>query len=158
MPEEKQDEKPVHLHLHRSKKFCGILRVMPDSPDITQLLQAWSHGAAAALERLLALVYDELQRQAARYLRKERLEHTLQTTALIHEAYLKLLRQTQVEWQTCAHFFALRPPQCGAFWWLTRANGSGKNAADRRKIWRWKPPSKFLPRKNQQISSRWMKP
>ena len=80
---------------------------MPDSPDITQLLQDWSHGDSAALERLLPLVYDELHRQAARYLRKERQGHTLQTTALIHEAYLKLLGQTQVEWQNREHFFAI---------------------------------------------------
>ncbi|MBK7601085.1 MAG: sigma-70 family RNA polymerase sigma factor [Acidobacteria bacterium] len=80
---------------------------MPDSPDITQLLQDWSHGDSAALERLLPLVYDELHRQAARYLRKERQGHTLQTTALIHEAYLKLMGQTQVEWQNREHFFAI---------------------------------------------------
>lgn len=55
----------------------------------------------------MPLVYDELRRQAARYLRKERQGHTLQTTALIHEAYLKLLGQTQVEWQNRAHFFAI---------------------------------------------------
>ena len=55
----------------------------------------------------MPLVYDELHRQAARYLRKERQGHTLQTTALIHEAYLKLLGQHQVEWQNRAHFFAI---------------------------------------------------
>ena len=80
---------------------------MQNSPDITQLLQDWSHGDPAALERLMPLVYDELHRQAARYLRKERQGHTLQTTALIHEAYLKLLGQHQVEWQNRAHFFAI---------------------------------------------------
>jgi RNA polymerase sigma factor (TIGR02999 family) len=90
-----------------AKKFCGILRAMEGTPDITQLLQDWSHGDPAALERLMPLVYDELHRQAARYLRKERQGHTLQTTALIHEAYLKLLGQTQVEWQNRAHFFAI---------------------------------------------------
>jgi len=75
--------------------------------DISQLLRQWSDGNRAALEELLPLVYDELHRQAARYLRRERVGHTLQTTALIHEAYLRLIDQRDVRWQSRTHFFAI---------------------------------------------------
>lgn len=75
--------------------------------QITQLLNEWSKGNHAALNDLMPLVYDELRRQASGFLRKERAGHTLQTTALIHEAYLKLIGQNQVEWQNRAHFFAI---------------------------------------------------
>ncbi|HEY8563468.1 MAG TPA: sigma-70 family RNA polymerase sigma factor [Pyrinomonadaceae bacterium] len=75
--------------------------------NVTQLLKEWSAGEARALDELMPLVYDELRRQAARFVRKERAGHTLQTTALIHEAYLKLIDQRNVEWQNRAHFFAI---------------------------------------------------
>ena len=75
--------------------------------DISRLLRQWSEGNRAALEELLPLVYDELHRQAARYLRRERMGHTLQTTALIHEAYLRLIDQRDVRWQSRTHFFAI---------------------------------------------------
>jgi RNA polymerase sigma factor (TIGR02999 family) len=75
--------------------------------DISRLLRQWSEGNRAALEELLPLVYDELHRQAARYLRRERAAHTLQTTALIHEAYLRLIDQRDVQWQSRTHFFAI---------------------------------------------------
>ena len=75
--------------------------------DISQLLRQWSDGNRAALEELLPLVYDELHRQAARYLRRERVGHTLQTTALIHEAYLRLIDQRDVRWQSRTHFYAI---------------------------------------------------
>src|SRR5262245_28917064 len=75
--------------------------------DISQLLRQWSDGNRAALEELLPLVYDELHRQAARYLRRERAGHTLQATALIHEAYLRLIDQRDVRWQSRTHFFAI---------------------------------------------------
>ena len=75
--------------------------------DISRLLRQWSEGNRAALEELLPLVYDELHRQAARYLRRERATHTLQTTALIHEAYLRLIDQRDVHWQSRTHFFAI---------------------------------------------------
>jgi RNA polymerase sigma factor (TIGR02999 family) len=77
------------------------------SQDITQILREWSDGKREALDELLPLVYDELRRQAARFLRRERPDHTLQTTALIHEAYLKLVNQRDVDWQSRAHFFAV---------------------------------------------------
>lgn len=75
--------------------------------DVTQLLKEWSDGNQDILDDLMPLVYEELRRQAARYLRKERAGHTLQTTALIHEAYLKLIDQKNVRWQNRAHFFAI---------------------------------------------------
>ncbi|MEQ1607187.1 MAG: sigma-70 family RNA polymerase sigma factor [Pyrinomonadaceae bacterium] len=75
--------------------------------QITELLRDWSEGNQAALDELMPLVYDELRRQASRYLRKERQGHTLQTTALIHEAYLKLAGQGEIEWQNRNHFFAI---------------------------------------------------
>ena len=75
--------------------------------DITEILRDWSDGKREALDELLPLVYDELHRQAARLLRRERQDHTLQTTALINEAYLKLIDQRNVQWQNRAHFFAI---------------------------------------------------
>jgi len=78
------------------------------SPNqISRLLQAWSGGKREALDDLLPLVYDELHRQAHRFLRRERRNHTLQTTALIHEVYLKLVDQARVSWQNREHFFAV---------------------------------------------------
>ena len=75
--------------------------------EITEMLREWSDGKQEALDALLPLVYDELHRQASRYLRRERAGHTLQTTALIHEAYLKLIDQREVNWQNRAHFFGV---------------------------------------------------
>ena len=75
--------------------------------SITQMLQEWSEGNAQALDELMPLVYRELHRQASRYLRHERPNHTLQTTALIHEAYLKLIDQRDVRWESRTHFFAI---------------------------------------------------
>jgi len=80
---------------------------MPDAEQITKLLKEWSGGNREVLDELIPLVYDELRRQASRHLRKERSNHTLQTTALIHEAYLKLIGYNQIEWQNRAHFFAI---------------------------------------------------
>jgi RNA polymerase sigma factor (TIGR02999 family) len=78
-----------------------------NAEQITQLLQDWSNGNQTALDKLMPLVYDELRRQATSYANKERHGHTLQTTALIHEAYLKLLGKKEIEWQNRAHFFAI---------------------------------------------------
>jgi RNA polymerase sigma factor (TIGR02999 family) len=80
---------------------------MSSSKEVTQLLVDWSHGDKAALEELMPLVYDELRRLAASFLRKEHPGHTLQTTALVHEAFLRLVDQQNVEWQSRAHFFAI---------------------------------------------------
>ncbi len=75
--------------------------------DITAMLREWSDGDRQALERLLPLVYEELHRQAAAYLRRERVDHTLQATALINEAYIKLVDQRPVELVDRMHFFAI---------------------------------------------------
>ena len=75
--------------------------------EVTQLLVAWSQGDQAALERLMPLVYEELRRVARRYMRRERAGHTLQTTAVVNEAYLRLIDASQVQWQNRAHFFAV---------------------------------------------------
>jgi RNA polymerase sigma factor (TIGR02999 family) len=75
--------------------------------DVTVLLKAWGAGDQAALNRLTPLVYDELRRLARRHVRKERLRNTLQTTALVHEAYLRLADAKSVDWKDRAHFFAL---------------------------------------------------
>ena len=75
--------------------------------DVTQLLQAWSDGDQGALEKLMPLVYAELHRLAKRYMALERSDHTLQTTALVHEAYLKLVDSSQMNWRNRAHFFAI---------------------------------------------------
>jgi RNA polymerase sigma factor (TIGR02999 family) len=81
---------------------------MSETPqNVTQLLIGWGKGDKEALDQLLPLVYDELRRQAARYLRRERPGHTLQTTALIHEAYIRLVDQKRVQWQNRAHFFGI---------------------------------------------------
>jgi RNA polymerase sigma-70 factor, ECF subfamily len=77
------------------------------SSEITQMLHELSDGKPEAWENLLPFVYDELHRQAARFLRKERQGHTLQTTALINEAYLKLIDQRAVNWESRTHFFAI---------------------------------------------------
>ena len=79
------------------------------TPDrgVTELLILWRQGDLEAQERLLALVYDDLRRRAAGYLRRERVGHTLQPTALVHEAYLRLVDQDRVVWQNRAHFLAV---------------------------------------------------
>lgn len=80
---------------------------MAQTHKITRMLQEWSDGNHEALEELMPLVYDELHKQARRYLHRERPNHTLQTTALIHEAYLKLIDQRDVNWKNRTHFFAV---------------------------------------------------
>ena len=77
------------------------------SQEISRILREWGDGRTEASERLMPLVYDELRRQASMYMRRERIGHTLQTTALIHEAYLKLIDQRDVNWQNRAHFFGI---------------------------------------------------
>jgi len=80
---------------------------VPLPADITQLLRAWSEGEQGALEKLMPVVYDELHRLAQRYMAHERPDHTLQTTALVNEAYLRLVDSQQASWQDRAHFFAM---------------------------------------------------
>lgn len=79
----------------------------PQSHEVTQLLLAWSEGDQGALDRLMPLVYGELRRLAHSYMRNERAGHTLQTTAIIHEAYLRMIDAGQVRLENRAHFFAV---------------------------------------------------
>jgi len=80
---------------------------LPDSTDITGLLKAWGQGDQAALEQLTPLVYAQLRAQARRYMRNERSGVTLQSTALVHETYLRLIDARDVDWRDRVHFFAL---------------------------------------------------
>jgi RNA polymerase sigma factor (TIGR02999 family) len=99
--------------LSSTQPFYGSLPQRPfgypreTAPDITQLLRAWSDGDNAALDQLTPLVYQELKKLAESYLRRERVGHTLQPTALAHEAYLKLMHQQHVRWQNRAHFYGI---------------------------------------------------
>jgi len=77
------------------------------APDVTRLLLSWSQGNQAALDELMPLVYGELRRLASAYLRRERSNHTLQSTALVHEAFMRLVNQQEVQWRNRAHFFAI---------------------------------------------------
>jgi RNA polymerase sigma factor (TIGR02999 family) len=76
-------------------------------PDVTQILERVSSGGAGAMEELIQVVHGELRRQAARYLGRERHNHTLQPTALVNEAFMKLVDQRNVRWQNRAHFFGV---------------------------------------------------
>ena len=79
----------------------------PSTHEVTQLLLAWSGGDRTALDKLTPLVYEELRRMAHRYMSRERPGHTMQTTALVNEAYLRLVNRENVHWQNRAHFFAI---------------------------------------------------
>ena len=76
-------------------------------PDVTQLLVNWSKGDQSALDELMPLVYGELRRLAGAYLRRERSNHTLQSTALVNEAFMRLVNQRDVQWRNRAHFYAI---------------------------------------------------
>jgi RNA polymerase sigma factor (TIGR02999 family) len=78
-----------------------------NADDLTGLLIEWGHGDKAALDRLTPLVYDEIRRIAHRYVQRERDDHTLQTTALVNEAYLRLAGSSNISWQNRAHFYAV---------------------------------------------------
>src|SRR5215831_12591920 len=80
---------------------------MPQPETVTQLLLKWNEGDAGALDRLMPLVYNELRRLANNYLRRERQNHTLQPTALVNEAYLKLVDQKSARWQNRAQFYGV---------------------------------------------------
>ena len=80
---------------------------MNASSEVTRLLKAWGRGDREALDRLTPLVYEQLRRLAASYMRKERRDHHLQPTALVHEAYLRLVQGEEVDWRDRVHFFAV---------------------------------------------------
>lgn len=79
----------------------------PGDGEVTRLLRRWAEGDGSALESLMPMVYGRLRRLAGSYLRSERADHTLQATALVHEAYLRLAAQSRVCWQDRAHFYAV---------------------------------------------------
>jgi RNA polymerase sigma-70 factor, ECF subfamily len=79
----------------------------PSSTDVSQLLRAWSDGDRCALDRLTPIVYEELRYLARHYMRGERAGHSLQTTALVNEAYMRLVDYKRMQWQNRAHFFAV---------------------------------------------------
>src|SRR5687767_14167819 len=87
---------------------CRAMSSASDQPGhVTQLLERWGGGDQSALEELTSLVYAELRKLAAAYLRRERPDHTLQATALVNEAYIRLIDQRKVQWQSRAHFFGI---------------------------------------------------
>ena len=100
----------------RPEKLTGSRKILviqlgaltaPEAKPITELLLAWGQGDDAARDRLISLVYSELRRRASAKLKGERHGHTLQPTALVHEAYLRLVDQKRMQWQNRAHFFAV---------------------------------------------------
>jgi RNA polymerase sigma factor (TIGR02999 family) len=76
-------------------------------PDVTELLRAWGNGDSSALEQMVPIVYQELRRLAKHYMRQERPDHTLEATALVNEAYLRLIDLNRIQWQDRAHFFSV---------------------------------------------------
>jgi RNA polymerase sigma factor (TIGR02999 family) len=104
------DQKSFRFDLQETVKFPGEGKLNVNSdlpPDVTQILKNWSDGDATAQEKLMPLVYEELRRLARSYLARERSDHTLQATALVHEAYLRLADQTQLSWKDRAHFYGI---------------------------------------------------
>ncbi len=103
--------------------------------EVTHLLLAWRSGDATALDRLIPLVYDELHRLAHRYMAHEWANNTMQTTALVHEAYLRLMDANQVEWKNRVHFFAISANLMRRILVeFARSRGSQKRGCDVRKV------------------------
>ena len=103
--------------------------------DVTTLLHAWSAGDRSARDQLVPLVYDELRRRAAAHLRRERRNHTLQPTALVHEAYLRLIDQRQVNWKNRAQFVGLAAVMMRRILVNhARDRGAGKRGGDMQKV------------------------
>jgi RNA polymerase sigma factor (TIGR02999 family) len=95
------------FHPYSGGKAVTVATLTQSSNQITELLAQWSRGDLEAREALMPLVYNELRRLASSYLRQERSDHTLQPTALVNEAYLKLVEQKNVHWKDKGHFFAI---------------------------------------------------
>lgn len=105
------------------------------SAEVTKLLQEWSSGQEQALDRLVPQIHQELRKLAASYLRKERPDHTLQPTALVNEAFLKLIDQRAVRWQNRAHFFGIAAQAMRRILVdHARAHAAGKRGEGGRKI------------------------
>ena len=109
---------------------------MTASPKgVTQLLVAWGDGDEAARDELMPLVYEELRRLAHRYMGRERIGHTLQTSGLVNEAYLRLIDQSQVHWQNRAHFFGIAAQMMRRILVdYARSRGSAKRGGDARQV------------------------
>ena len=90
-----------------SRRVAVLVTTPPPAQNVTALLLAWGQGDRAALDQLVPVVYDELRRRAERAMRRQPPGHTLQATALVHEAYLRLVDQQRVAWQSRAHFFGV---------------------------------------------------
>jgi len=99
------EQRTQKKHAQRRQKADATVDMV--SAEVTVLLSELAKGNPEAESKLIPLVYDELRRMADRYMRREREDHTLQTTALVHEAYLKLVEQHSVDWQSRAHFFGI---------------------------------------------------
>jgi RNA polymerase sigma-70 factor, ECF subfamily len=95
------------LKLFASPEESNLRMTTLSQPNVTGLLHEWQQGDREALDRLTPLVYDELRRMAHRYIQRERAGQTLETTALVNEAYLRLINQQKMDWQNRAHFFAV---------------------------------------------------
>ena len=108
----------------------------PPSPQLTELLVAWSEGEQTALDQLLLLVTAERRRLAAHYMRRESPGHTLQTSALVNEAYLRLIDQRRVGWQNRAHFFGKSHQGFEAIFWARRRQ--------RMEAWLCTPPLRLI--------------
>jgi len=91
--------------------------MIPAVHDITGLLTAWSAGDQQAFDRLVPIVYDELRRIARSYMERESAGHPLQATALVHEAYIRLIDANRVQWQNRAHFYAVSANLMRRTWW-----------------------------------------
>jgi RNA polymerase sigma-70 factor (ECF subfamily) len=102
-----RDKSPISLLVFLNTMSYTLDMSDARPKDVTQLLIEWNRGKQGALDELLPLVYDELHRVAARCMRREQRSHTLQATALVHEAYLRLIDQTRVQWQNRAHFLGV---------------------------------------------------
>jgi len=114
--------------------------------EITLLLKQWSSGDQQALDRLIPLVYPELRAIAARYMTRERPEHTLQPTALVNEAYLRLVRQPEKEWHDRAHFFAVAARIVrGVLVDYARARRTSKRSGDRLEVTMPEPGRSRMP-------------
>src|SRR5688572_21029760 len=91
----------------QSSRVCPKVSRMSDAHSVTQLLDQWNHGDHEALDKLMPLIYEELRKMAKRYMSQQNPGHTLQTTALIHEAYLRMVKQKEKHFENRAHFFGV---------------------------------------------------
>ncbi len=126
---------PTGIRISIAMQFSGVTTPAAESSEITALLVAWSDGDRSAIERLMPFVYEELRRIARRHMRNESAGHPLQTTALVNEAYLRLIEQRDVSWQNRAHFFAIAAQAMRRILiGIARARSADKRGADIRPV------------------------